>query len=273
MLCMFPGVYGSPGLGVSSTPPDPTNGIMACSIRSAVSFIVGLCLRPVVWGYCICNIVSHVFLLVSCSCFFFGPFEDAICEHLGQKPWSRMPPPDTELYALDQQKRQKADEKNVHGMKPMWMLPKIQHTSYNIMCFLFGWSASSLVWILLLVRARVTYTTKGGIETPGRQVGYSFVDISGGITKELNGIDSRHMCIVHAGRSRFFSNSLWQVVTDADQLNRLIREGRCPIGSHRWGMNQHMPCKVSLMRHRFSIGYVGGLNFTCVVAKRTRWYP
>ena len=147
------------------------------------------------------------------------------------------------------------------------------HHITSCVFYLFGWSASSLVWILLLVRARVTYTAKGGIETPGRQVGYSFVDISGGITKELNGIDSRHMCIVHAGRSRFFSNSLWQVVTDADQLNRLIREGRCPIGSHRWGMNQHMPCKVSLMRHRFSIGYVGGLNFTCVVAKRTRWYP
>jgi len=137
--------------------------------------------------------------------FFFGPFEDAICEHLGQKPWSRMPPPDTELYALDQQKRQKADEENAHGMKPMGMLPQIQHTSYNIMCFyLFGWSVSFLVWILLVVRACLTYTTKGGIETPGRQVGYNFVDISGGITKELNGIDSRHMCIVHACRSSFF---------------------------------------------------------------------
>eukprot|EP00434_Breviolum_minutum_P044638 symbB.v1.2.039894.t1/scaffold6855.1/size15029/2 len=54
---------------------------------------------------------------------------DAICEHLGQKPWSRMPPPDMELYALDQQKRQKADEENAHEMKPMWMLPQIQHTS------------------------------------------------------------------------------------------------------------------------------------------------
>ena len=83
-----------------------------------------------------------------------------------------------------------------------------------------------------MVRACLTYTTKGGIETPGRQVGYNSVDISGGITKELNGIDSRHMCIVHACRSSFFSNSLWQVVTDADQLNRLIHEGRCPIGSH-----------------------------------------
>ena len=59
-----------------------------------------------------------------------------------------------------------------------------------------------------MVRAPLTYTTKGGIETPGRQVGYNFVDISGGITKELNGIDSRHMCIVHACRSSFFFQQL-----------------------------------------------------------------
>ena len=85
---------------------------------------------------CWCHAVVFFFFRT----FFAGdfrncPFEDAICEHLGQKPWSRMPPPDTELYALDQQKRQKADEENAHEMKPMWMLPQIQHTSYNIVCF------------------------------------------------------------------------------------------------------------------------------------------
>ena len=119
MLCMVPGVYGSPGLG----------GLL------------------------------DVFLLFAC------PFEDAICEHLGQKPWSRMPPPDTELYALDQRKRQKADEK-----KCTWNethLDAAQNSAHIIqhhfVLFLFGWSISALVWILLVVRARSTYTTNGDL--------------------------------------------------------------------------------------------------------------